>query len=232
MRFRAPILAVLFAATAVHAQVRPTPGTGDPRIQTVVYDANQVVQLQVASGYQLSVEFGPDERIENVAVGDSGAWQVSPNKRGDHLFIKPMQGGQVTNLTVVTDARSYAFELVPAMGPEPSLPFTVRFIYPVAEAVPGASPGVAVKAGRYVLSGDSALRPSFVTDDGVHTTFTWPADRAMPAVFAIDRDGHETLVNGAVRNGSYVVDSVANRYRFRIDNHTAGAVRVPALDRP
>jgi type IV secretion system protein VirB9 len=232
LRFAALILALAFAATIANAQVRPTPGAGDPRIQTVTYDANQVVQLQVASGYQLSVEFGPDERIENIAVGDSGAWQVSPNKRGDHLFIKPLQAGAVTNLTVVTDARSYAFELMPAMGPGPTLPFTVRFIYPVAEAVPSASPARAFKAGRYALSGDSALRPSAMTDDGVHTTFTWPADRTMPAVFAIDDEGHETLVNGAVRDGSYVVDSVANRYRFRIDKHTAGAVRVPALDRP
>ena len=35
------------------AQIRPEPGPGDPRIQSVLYDADQVVQLQVATGYQL-----------------------------------------------------------------------------------------------------------------------------------------------------------------------------------
>ena len=66
------ILALAFAALPAHAQVRPQPGSGDPRIQSVMYDADQVVQLQVPTGYELTVEFAPDERIENVAVGDSG----------------------------------------------------------------------------------------------------------------------------------------------------------------
>jgi len=69
------LLAAIAAAIAIPAmaQVRPQPGGGDPRIQTVMYDADQVVSLQVPGGYELKVEFAPDERIENVAVGDSGA---------------------------------------------------------------------------------------------------------------------------------------------------------------
>ena len=78
MRIALFLMALLLPGTAI-AQVRPAPGPGDPRIQTIVYDANQVVQLQVASGYQLAIEFAPDERIENVAVGVSSAWQVTPN---------------------------------------------------------------------------------------------------------------------------------------------------------
>ena len=55
------------------------------------YDADQVVPLQAAPGYQVMLEFGADERIENVAVGDSAAWQVTPNRSGDHVFVKPLQ---------------------------------------------------------------------------------------------------------------------------------------------
>ena len=54
--------------------------------------ADQVVPLEVAPGYQLMLEFAPDERIESVAVGDSGAWQVTPNRSGDRVFVKPLQG--------------------------------------------------------------------------------------------------------------------------------------------
>jgi type IV secretion system protein VirB9 len=86
MRF-APLLLLLLAHGA-QAQIRPSPGGGDPRLQTVPYDANQVVQLPVATGYQLMVAFDAGEHIETMAVGDSAGWQVSANKRGDFMFVK------------------------------------------------------------------------------------------------------------------------------------------------
>ncbi len=181
---------------AATAQVRPKPGPGDPRIQSVLYDTNQVVQLQVATGYQLTVEFALDERIENVAVGDSGAWQVTPNKRGDHLFIKALQSGVTTNLTVVTDARSYMFDLAPLYGPLPDMAYTVRFTYPPTAVATVADATPAVAPGRYKLGGTRAIRPSQIDDDGEKTYIVWPADKPLPAVFAIDEKGREMLVDG------------------------------------
>ncbi|HZF95144.1 MAG TPA: TrbG/VirB9 family P-type conjugative transfer protein, partial [Allosphingosinicella sp.] len=92
-------LVLAFAALPAAAQVRPQPGAGDRRLQTIDYAADQVVILEVAAGYMLTVELAPDEQIENVALGDSGAWQVTANRRGDRLFIKPLQGGISTNMT-------------------------------------------------------------------------------------------------------------------------------------
>jgi type IV secretion system protein VirB9 len=209
------------------AQLRPEPGPGDPRIQSVLYDANQVVQLQVATGYQLTVEFAPDERIENVAVGDSGAWQVTPNKRGDRLFIKAVGQGVTTNLTVVTDARTYAIELSPLFGALPTMAYTVRFRYATPAAVTLVANDAALGPGRYKLSGDKALRPAAIDDDGVHTYIAWGPDQTLPAIFAIDDKGNETLVNGMTREGRFVIDAVANKLVFRIDRQTAGAMRVP-----
>lgn len=210
------------------AEVRPTPGTGDPRIQTVLYDPEQVIQLEVAVGYQLTLEFGPDERIENVAVGDSGAWQVTPNKRGDHLFVKSAGNAAPTNMTVVTDSRTYTFSLTPAYGGSAALPFTVRFRFApaaVATVVVGSVPPVAI--GRYKLSGSRAVRPSAMDDDGVHTYLEWLPGQTMPAVFAVDAHGQETLVNGMVRDGRYVIDSVSDRLVFRLDGQIADAARRP-----
>lgn len=220
------VLALLLATPAA-AQLRPEPGPGDPRIQSVLYDANQVVQLQVATGYQLTVEFAPDERIENVAVGDSGAWQITPNKRGDRLFIKAVGQGVTTNLTVVTDARTYAIELSPLFGPLPTMAYTVRFRYATPAAVTVVANDAALSPGRYKLSGDKALRPSAIDDDGVHTYVAWGPDQTLPAIFAIDDKGNETLVNGMTRDGRFVIDAVANKLVFRIDRQTAAAVRVP-----
>ncbi|WP_332789788.1 TrbG/VirB9 family P-type conjugative transfer protein [Sphingomonas sp. GB1N7] len=207
------------------------PGPGDPRIQTIAYDANQVVQLQAASGYQLTVEFG-GERIENVAIGDSASWQVTPNKRGDHLFIKALANGVTTNMTVVTDARTYAFELSPLYGPLPNMAYTVRFTYPSAAVVTLAKPVIGEpEVGRYRLHGMRAIRPIAIDDDGAKTYIAFAPDRPLPAIFAIDALGRETLVDGAMRGEHYVLDSVRERLIFRLDKATASATRVRAKAR-
>lgn len=222
---RALLLIVLGLSVAGGAQVRPTSGPGDPRIQTIAYDANQVVQLQVASGFQLTVEFAPGERIENIAVGDGSAWQVTPNKRGDRMFVKALAMGVTTNLTVLTDARTYNFELMPAYGPLPDMPFDVRFTY--AEPAVARIDAIGKPAeGRYKLSGAKPLRPTAISDDGAKTYIEFATDRPLPAVFAVDDAGREMLVDGAMRDGQYVIDAVRPELLFRIDKQTARATRV------
>jgi type IV secretion system protein VirB9 len=218
------LLILLACAMPAHAEIRPQPGVGDPRIQSVVYDAEQVVQLDIATGYQLTLEFAADERIENVAVGNASAWSVTPNRRGDRLFIKAVQGEVASNLTVVTDARTYVFELSPAYQSQADLPFTVRFEYPPVESARPA-PVDAAEAGSYRLSGAKPLRPSQIGDDGQKTFLVFPGDVAMPAIFAVDRNGDERLVDGAVRDDIYVIDSVSDRLIFRIGKQVAKAVR-------
>lgn len=227
MRILAALILAIALAIPAQAQVRPQPGGGDPRIQTVMYEADQVVSLQVASGYELTVEFAPDERIENVAVGDSGAWQVTPNKRGDRLFLKPLQGA-TTNMTVVTDARSYVFELSP--GSAGGAPFVVRFRYPPPPP-PANSSAAPVGPGRYKLAGSNDVRPDAISDDGAKTFIMWRDSQTLPAVFVIDRDGKETLADGAMRDGRYVLDSVNNKLVFRLDKKMASATRVPQVVR-
>jgi type IV secretion system protein VirB9 len=216
------LLAALVAAPA-SAQVQPQAAAGDPRDQVVAYDPNQIVQLQGAPGYQLTVEFAPDELIENVAVGDASAWQVTPNRRGDHLFVKPIQYGVSTNMTVITTVRVYLFELVSGGG---SAAFRVRFSYPGELTETAAAEETPQEEGRYRLSGTRSLRPSRISDDGIHTYVEWPQDRDIPAVYAIDARGRESLVNGAMREGIFVIDSVARQLVFRIDDHVARATRV------
>jgi type IV secretion system protein VirB9 len=215
------------AAVPLPAPAQPPAEAGDARIQSVVYNADQIVLLQGAPGYLITVVFGSDEQIENVAVGDSVAWQVTPNRRGDYLFVKPVQSGVATNMTVVTSVRTYLFELSPLYGPSPQMAYTVRFTYPgsEAEAVADEAPAQEVQ-GSYRLSGDRALRPSRIADDGRHTYIEWPRDRALPAVYALDSKGRESLVNGAMRDDLFVVDAVVSTLVFRIDDQVARAERV------
>ncbi|WP_420137921.1 TrbG/VirB9 family P-type conjugative transfer protein [Sphingomonas sp.] len=221
---------MLVAAASVRAQVRPHPGAGDPRLQTVVYDPGQIVQLHGVPGYQLTVELSTDEQIQNVALGDSNAWQVSVNKAGDHLFLKPTQGGVATNMTVITNVRVYNFDLVPVAEAGPDVAYTVQFKYPAAPSV-SLSGNIGASAethpvSRYKLAGDRTLRPSEISDDGTRTYVRWPADRAIPATFQIDDDGTEKLVNGTMRGDRFVTDGIAKKLIFRIDQRVASASRL------
>ena len=222
---------LLLAAPFATAQVRPQPGPGDPRVQTVMFAPDQVVQLQAAPGYQITVALNPDERVESIALGDGGAWQASANKRGDYLFVKPISAGVTTNMVVITDVRMYAFELVPAYGPMETLPFAVRFIYPDAAPVGAETTRAeAPRPGRYRLTGDKLLRPSAMADDGVRTQIEWPASASLPAIYAIGDDGVEVLATGQVRDGQVVVDRIARRFVFRQDKRVATATRMPAAE--
>jgi type IV secretion system protein VirB9 len=223
MRWLVPLLLLLAAAPAA-AQVRPQPlPDGDPHLQSVPYKEGQVVLLELAPGYQMSVELSSDEQIENVAVGDSNAWQVTANRRGDRLFIKALQGSP-TNMTVITNARLYAFELAPLGGPAANMAYVVRFAYP-GEEDEAAGDGPAVE-GRYKLSGDKKLRPVRISDDGRHTYIEWAKDRPLPAVYSVGEDRQEALVNGMMRENLYVIDSVVPTLVFRIDRSMARAERV------
>jgi type IV secretion system protein VirB9 len=224
-----PLLLLLIAGAALAsaplcAQVRPQAETGaDPRIQSVAYAPNQVVLLEGAPGYQITLELSPDERVEIVAVGDSGSWQVNANRRGDLLFIKALIGGVSTNMTVITNVRTYNFELAPISSTQ--MAYTVRFHYPTP-AAPEEDLADAAAEGRYRLGGDRALRPSEISDDGVHTYIRWPADRALPAVYAVTDSGLEMLVNGMMRaDDLFVIDSVSRKLVFRIDGDVATATR-------
>lgn len=199
----------------------PPPVMGDAHIQHVTYSADHVVTLQAAIGYALVVELAEDDRIETVVVGNAATWQVTANKQGDRLIIKPLGAAAPTDMVVATDARRYVFTLEPASGPD-AAPFVVRFDYP--QTVPAVMAAVTPVA-HYRLHGDAALFPAAMTDDGHRTTVTWKADAPLPAIFALDDQGREAIVNGRMVEGDYVIEGVSKRYVFRRDKIKAVATR-------
>lgn len=216
-------VAAFALAQGAHAAQTPRPGLLDPRIRSVFYNPDQVVQLKGYFGFQMMIEFAPDERIENVSIGDGVAWQVTPNKRANLLFLKPVDRAAPTNMTVVTDRRRYAFELVSqAKGAShaPDMAYVVRFTYPPEplppppeKPLPPAPPER--KNTHYTYTGSRTSLPSLVFDDGRFTYFQWPQTTPTPAVFAVAGEGGEALVNFGVRDGYLVVEQVAPKFVLR-----------------
>lgn len=198
----------------------PPPATaGDPRIQTLRYDPAQIVRLKVATSYQATILFGAGEQVENVAIGDADAWQATLNGQSNALFLKPLRSNGATNMTVITNARVYTFELTSAFSPAPDTVFTVRFV--TDDVAAPARPGV----GRYRISGASAVRPMAMDDDGVRTYIQWRESQTLPALFAVDDQGDQVLLEGHMREGRYVIDSVHRSLVFKLDGQTARAQR-------
>jgi type IV secretion system protein VirB9 len=223
------LLLALGAATAAFAQATAPNGftfapVGDPRIRTVMYDPDRVVTVHATFGYQIMIQFGADERIEDVAIGDGSAWQVTPNKGASLLFIKPVDQAAATNMTVVTDRRSYLFQLSAspagvAMAPY-GMTYVIRFAYPpepvvVATPPPPAPPPPQRRNAAYTYAGARDLLPSEVFDDGQFTYFKWPESASTPALFLVAKDGAESLVNYSYRDGYQVVEQVARLFRLR-----------------
>lgn len=119
----------------------PTTIINDPRIVRLEYNSADVYIITTRYGYQTNINFGKGEEIETISIGDKTLWQIIPS--GSRIFIRPMEEDVMTNMTVLTNKRTYQFDLK-SLGPaetEGNL-YVVGFIYP-DEAAPAATPSVA-----------------------------------------------------------------------------------------
>jgi type IV secretion system protein VirB9 len=229
-------LSLAFATSSVDA--------ADQRIRALLYDPGAVVTVTGQPGIQSTIEFAPDERIENVAIGDSAAWQVTPNRRASLLFLKPNLPGGRTNMTVVTDRRTYMFDLVAARRTTAPL-YALRFVYPepILPAVVPARidpPLVAVSQRPTALDlhfdwsgkGKSALLPRRAFDDGQALYLAWDRDSALPAMLSADPQGVEGPVNYSMKGDYVVIDQIPDRLILRSGSATATLSRTSAIAEP
>lgn len=192
----------------------------DYRVKQVTYDPNQVFQLTGTYGYQTAIEFAHTETIKVVTLGDSIAWQTVPYR--NRLFIKPVEARAKTNMTVITDKRTYFFKL-DSTHSSVDMTYLVRFYYPGHKTVKGSgdsvSPGVDALTHinfEYGSYGDKrAIRLKRAFDDGQFTYFLFDHDADVPSVYVVGQDGTESIVNTR-REGAYlVVERTAARFTLR-----------------
>ena len=109
----------------------PIPVTTDSRIKTLVYNPNEVYQLKFHYGYQSYIEFAEDEEIEMISIGESFAWRLTP--AGKRLFVRPLEVAAHTNMTIITNKRTYQFDIRSGEyngRADEELVYIVRFYYP------------------------------------------------------------------------------------------------------
>jgi type IV secretion system protein VirB9 len=249
MTLRPLLLATLLLPAAVSA-------ANDSRIRETRYDAHAVTALHGCAGFQSTVAFAPGEHIENIALGNAALWQVVPNKRSDLLFLKPIQHIARTNMTVVTDRRRYAFDLLARDDADcraGRVTYDLQFTYPdepppvvtpaeLAALTPPAPPPPpdadlpppSARNTAYTFTGTATNVPMRVFDDGHSTWLRWADGVSAPAVYTLGANKSEQLVNYAMKGDYLVVDGVAPAFVLRRGTAVAvlynDAYQQPKLD--
>lgn len=250
MNLRISLTAVALAASALiaHAEVLPSPTPNDSRIQTIRYERDIVIRVNVAEGVVSTIELGPKEIIKDFALGDSEAWRAVKN--GNLFAFKPKAEKPDTNLTIYTDKRAYLFELVSVPRRSKNVAYWVRLEYDNEGPDPAEVQAAKLAAERkqieqnlkaaktegplnydYWISGPKELQPVEMHDNGRSTYLTFSAAHAMPAPFIVEPDKSESLVDYHVEGDTMVLHRVVDKVVLRRGEQVA-AITNKSLYRP
>lgn len=188
-------------------EARPTPI--DSRIRVIVYSPDDVFKFTGYYNYQASIDLSPSEEVVDISMGDTTAWQIVP--LGHRIFIKPIELDATTNMTIITNKRTYFFELYAETVEDmrdPDMVFNVRFIYPDEEEEEylktyskssSSGPDLSHPENynfNYTISGSEEIAPIKIFDDGEFTYMQFRDKNAeLPAIFAVDEELRESMVN-------------------------------------
>ena len=203
------------------AEIQPRKTATDQHVKIVTYDPNNVVVLNGRYGYQTQITFSANETVQSVSIGDSLAWQAVPVN--NNLFVKPVAESN-TNMTVLTNSNSYNFQLDSSNQTAPT--YKLQFNYPAGGYDNnGASNTIGTfdpsKINwKYSFTGSRNLAPIEAFDNNQFTYFKFKQDGAshLPAIFTVDKDKNETLINYHMQGDYLVVNSVAKQFTLRNGN--------------
>ena len=224
--------ALAVACTQAAAESIPQFTSADQRIRQVTYNPSEVYEVTGSYRLTTTIEFERGETVQYLTLGDTIAWQAHP--MGHRVHLKPVEPRAVTNLTVITDRRAYYFRLA-SNSPKDKLDATylLRFNYastpeisvnpsaiykPAAGARADASSERTVRNCNYSVAGSRSIKLLRACDDGLFTYLEFAPDTSLPAFFAVEADGAESVVNYRMEGKYVVIERTAGLYTLREGN--------------
>lgn len=234
-RIRHDYLAWLLILLGTWVAAQSVAGGTDPRLRAVLYSPDEVYRLPARVGYEIELEFQQGEVFVGLGAGDTEG--LAFKAEANHLFIKPRAANVHTNITVLTDRRIYRFDYM-TLAPDTTMDqidtlYALRFLYADPVTTTSTPPNHATNSALsvedlmqkstartkrnidYWYCGAPLLRPISTWDDGVHTHLRFAANAELPAIFVINEDGTESLVNFNIDNDELVVHRIARRFLLR-----------------
>lgn len=218
------------------AAIYPEGTAFDKRIRYVTYNTDDVVVIKTKLGNATVIQLEKGEHLDSaesaLAIGDREAWDIAV--RENNIIIKPIDDFPQTNINVITNKRSYAFDLIEVENSK-DVSFFVRFKYPKIETaeelaarrkkntkVPLCSDGL--RNFEYFKYGDDDLAPTEVWDDGKFTCFKYPNNKPLPAIYKYmpDTELKESLINFYVKDDTIIVQTTAEEFRLRLGDKVLG----------
>lgn len=98
-----------------HAESRKATSPYDYRIKNVVFNPMDTVEIDGVAGIATHIVTSPDETYVTHVFGDEGGWAFT--HKMNHYFVRPKAAESDTNLTIVTDKRTYNIMLHYISGP-------------------------------------------------------------------------------------------------------------------
>lgn len=221
-------LSLLTIVFEIHAEVIPRSYTGDRHVQVAAYDPSQVYRVSTMQGYITAIQFGDEEKVISVNIGDSSAWLV--NVQNDIINLKPIIDRPDTNMNVLTTRGTYQFFLTAPPSKEsesglrkpfPNTIFLLRFRYSDTTASRKSGFGSLltkkplVENWKYTARGNTAVTPVCVYDNGRFTFFDFGDRQDIPAIFTVDHRGRESLINYHIQGKYVVVETTAKQFTLR-----------------
>lgn len=241
-------LSLALATSPARALDVPKPSPRDSRIRSTEYDPTNVIQVNTTMGYTTLIDLASDEKYVTHAFGDAKAYDFQTV--GQHILIKPIADQADTNLIVITDKRTYDFRLkyskdgkIDGKNSEMDI---VRLKYPDIDQKRAkdiedkfrmkedfSNTGLAINWKSYTMSGDKALAPSSVWDDGAQTFFRFAPGQDLPVVYFVDSDGHEVVANRHMMDPQTIVtERISATWHLRIGNKVLGIYNSNVQARP
>lgn len=227
------LVAVVFlgfaAGNSAQASQFPRYLGNEKKFRAYIYNPNDVYRYIGHYTYQGFIEFGENETISTISMGDTTLWLFE--YLGNRLFLKPVAQNADTNMTVITNEKVYHFELTAKIATgidDKDLIFVVKFIYPdeqdknilqfpkKPESDEPDMRNLAIYNFNYEFAGEPEIAPVKVFDDGVFTYMQFPKNAPeIPAIFSVDSAGFEELVNFRVAGNYMVVERVSSQFTLR-----------------
>lgn len=233
MKFKSYFLMQTTAATLTVAA--SFSAVADGRIRTEVYSENRVYPIYAEIGKAAMVQLEADERVSDanalVGIGHSEAWTHAT--RGNNVIFKPKSANPVTNMIIVSNKRTYAFDLKMANPKNPPT-YILRFDYPDTRKAKqaeqrakqdhafqtltdtGAEHDVMSSNRLYFGQGSKKLAPTSMWDNGRFTYLKFNNGRDMPAIYRVEADGSETLLNTHIEQDTTVIHEVNEKIILRL----------------
>jgi P-type conjugative transfer protein VirB9 len=240
LAFASPLISAAPAkrhVVAVDEAAKATPAPKENRIVTYNYSPEIIFRLLTVPEHHTHIQLAEDEGVIEIPMtGDSVQWRVTGGPR--NLYVKPLRNNQETSLTLITNKRTYQFQLVSGSPASESYQ-KVSFSYPDRdqeiklrkEMAQGAVDAEKARLADqiiephvepasldfgYTIDGTASFRPTAVYTNGKLTFLVMPDTQDSPAVFLMDDDGNPSLINWQVRGKMIVVERVASRLLLKL----------------